>query len=283
METRLSLRYTGPAVDDGLMDVYQASANMIAFSEFMVAAVKASYGDAAQAKASVAGFGKGSFITDLAISVGGPVASIFSAFTPEHLGTVLKEAFDLWKHLKGAPASAITQSGQSVTVTNNSGQIIQVQTDTLNLVLSDKAADSVGRFVKEAVSQPGITGMEIAAQSGVIAKVEQGEAGYFVQVAKEQPVSENIVTMALILVAPVFQEGNKWRFSDGSGTAAFPAAMEDANFLSRVNDGERFGKGDVLTVEMRITQTRTAGKISTERAVQRVLEHRAAAQQQSLL
>lgn len=263
------------------MDVYQASANMIAFSEFMVAAVKASYGEAAEAKANVAGFGKGSFITNLMFSVAGPAASIFSAFTPEHLATVLKEAFALWKHLQGTPPASITQSGQTATVTNNAGNIIQVQTDTLNLVFSEKGADAVGRFVKDALSQTGITGIEISGEDQRLAEVSSEEAACFVPVAKEALVSENVVTMALILVAAVFQDGNKWRFSDGA--SSFAVTIEDEAFLARVNDGERFGKGDVLTVELRIVQTRTGSKISVDRAIQRVVEHREAGRQQSLL
>lgn len=281
METRLSLRYTGPAVEAGLMDVYQASTNMIAFSEFMVAAVKATYGESAEAKAEVAGFGRGSFITDLVFNVAGPAASIFSSFSPEHLLGVLKESFALWKHLQGSPPATVTQSGQHVTVTNNAGQIIQVQTDTLNLVFSEKGADAAGRFIRDAISQAGVTGLEVASKGAPLAEVNQTEAAYFVPVAKESVVSENLVTMALILVAPVFQDGNKWRFSDGS--ASFSAAIEDEAFLARVNNGERFGKGDVLTVELRITQTRTASKISADRVVQRVIEHRESAQQQQLL
>jgi len=281
METQLSLRYSGPAVDDGLMDVYQASANMIAFSEFMVAAVKSCYGDSATAKANVAGFGRGSFITDVVISVGGPATTLFSSFTPAHLVSVLKEAFALWKHLKGAQPAAVTQSGQSATVTNNSGQIIQVQTDTLNLVFSEKGAESVGRFVKDALGQAGIDGLNVSSHGAALATVGQDDARYFVPVAKESPVSENVVTMALILVAPVFQDGNKWRFSDGA--TAFSAAIEDKAFVAKVNAGERFGKGDVLTVEMRIVQTRSANKISLDRIVQRVVEHRQAATQQNLI
>ena len=263
------------------MDVYQASTNMIAFSEFMVAAVKATYGESAEAKAEVAGFGRGSFITDLVFNVAGPAASIFSSFSSEHLLGVLKEAFALWKHLQGSPPATVTQSGQHVTVTNNAGQIIQVQTDTLNLVFSEKGADAAGRFIRDAISQAGVTGLEVASKGAPLAEVDQAEAAYFVPVAKESVVSENLVTMALILVAPVFQDGNKWRFSDGS--ASFSAAIEDDAFLARVNNGERFGKGDVLTVELRITQTRTASKISADRVVQRVIEHREAAQQQQLL
>lgn len=281
METRISLRYTGPAVDDGLMDVYQASVNMIAFSEFMVAAVKACYGDAADAKANVQGFGRGSFVTDLVFKVGGPVASIFSAFTPDQLITVLKESFALWKHLKGQPPAASAPSGQWVAVTNNNGQVIQVRSETINLVFSDKGAEAVGRFVKEAAAQDGVTGVDISSRGAAIAQVDAIEAAWFVPVAREAPVSENVVTMALVLVAPVFQDGNKWRFNDGA--SSFAAAIEDAAFLARVNQGERFGKGDVLKVELRIVQTSTAGRITAERIVQRVIEHREAARQQSLI
>lgn len=281
METRLSLRYTGPAVDAGAMDVYQASTNMIAFSEFMVAAVKVSYGDAAEARAEVAGFAQGSFVTDLVFTVGGQAASMFSAFTPDHLIAVVQEAFTLWKHLQGSPPAAVTQAGQHVSVTNNSGQIIQVQTDTLNLVFNEKATDAVGRFVRDAVTQQGVESVEIESARDPIASVTQAEAGSFVPVAKDAPVSENTVTMTLILVAPVFQDGNKWRFSDGATT--FSAAILDEAFIERVNGGERFGKGDALEVEMLIVQTRTASKISLDRSVLRVIEHREAAQQTRLI
>jgi hypothetical protein len=39
----------------------------------------------------------------------------------------------------------------------------------------------------------------------------------------------------------------------------------------------------VLKVELRIVQTGAAGRISAERIVQRVIEHREAARQQSLI
>lgn len=79
MQTRLSLRYTGPAVDAGMMDVYEAAANMVAFSEFIVAAAKVTFGEKAEARAEVAGLGRGSFVTDLVISFGGPLATLFSS------------------------------------------------------------------------------------------------------------------------------------------------------------------------------------------------------------
>lgn len=263
------------------MDVYQAATNMIAFSEFMVAAVKIVYGNAADAKTEVAGFGHGSFITDLVLNVGGPAASIFTALSTEEFAKVIKGAFDLWKHLKGSPPAAVAQSGQTVTVTNNSGQIIQVKTESLNLVFSEKAPEAVGHFVRDAIDQDGVESVEIKADRSPLVSVSQTEAAYFVPVAKETPVSENTVRMALVLVAPVFQDNNKWRFNDGA--SSFAAAIEDEAFIARVNNGERFGKGDVLTVDMRVTQTRTAGRIDVQRVIHKVHEHQEAPQQRSLL
>lgn len=280
METRLTLRYTGPDVDSGRMDVYAASSNMIAFSEFMVAAVKATFGDKADARAEVAGFGQGSFLTDLVFNVGGPLASIFTTVSPKDLLTVIKESFALWKHLKGAPPSAIDNHGQQVSVTNNSGQIIQVKTETLHLVLSEKGAETAGRFVRQAMEPEGITSIEVSEGREVVATASRQESGFFVPVAAEVPLTENTVRMALILEAAVFKDGNKWRFSDG--TTSFSADIADREFLQRVEDGERFGKGDVLTVDMLIAQTRTGQKINAQRTVIKVEDHRPGQEQKGL-
>jgi hypothetical protein len=99
-------------------------------------------------------------------------------------------------------------------------------------------------------------------------------------VAAEMPLTENTVRMALILEAAVFKDGNKWRFSDG--TTSFSADIADKEFLQRVEDGERFGKGDVLTVDMMIAQTRTGQKITAQRTVVKVEDHRPGQEQKGL-
>ncbi|MBB1599988.1 hypothetical protein [Variovorax sp. UMC13] len=254
------------------MNVYEASANMIAFSEFMVAAVKSTYGDAAEAHAEVAGFEHGSFVTDLVFTVGGSAATVFTALTPAQLWDVVKGAFDLWKHLKGSPPAAIKHDGQSVTVTNNSGHIIQVRTDSLTLVLNEKASEAVEQFVKVGLSHEGYEALRIGGATEVPAiTVDRREAESFVPVAAKSQLSDNTVEVALTIVAAVFQDGNKWRFNDGAST--FNAALTDGDFLIRVEKGERFGKGDVLRVRMQVVQSRTGAKVSVERTVLKVLDH----------
>lgn len=96
----------------------------------------------------------------------------------------------------------------------------------------------------------------------------------------ETYLSENTVKMALILDAVSPRRGNKWRFSDGS--TSFSADLADQAFLQKIENGERFGKGDVLNVEMQIAQTRTGHKITTQHTVLKVLDHRSGQEQKNL-
>lgn len=283
MKTRVTLKYTGPALDAGRMDVYEASANMIAFSEFMVAAVKVTYGDAADAKAEVAGFDHGSFETDLVFSVAGSAATIFTALTPQQLWQVVKGSFALWKHLKGSPPASVVHQGQNVSVVNNSGTILQVRTESLTLVLSDKGAEAAERFVRQGLNHEGYKSLRIEAEDDQSATTEvtQEEADYFVRVSKESQLSDNTVRMSVVIVAAVFQDGNKWRFSDGAST--FSAAILDGDFLTTINNGARFGKGDVLEVDMRIVQTRSGMKVSVDRTIVKVVRHLTPQEQAILL
>jgi len=103
----------------------------------------------------------------------------------------------------------------------------------------------------------------------------------FGEVATEV-LTENVIKSYLSLESAVFKDGNKWKFWDGQ--SGFHAAIEDKEFLARVESGdERFGKGDVLVVEMRIVQSSSAGSFKIERSILNVLEHRIQFQQKSLL
>ena len=263
--------------------MYQASANMIAFSEFMVLAAKAAYGDQIDAKAEVTGFSRGSFVTHLIFNFAGQAASIFAAISADKLLTIVNQAFELWKHLKGEPPKSVEHiNTQTTKVTNNNGQIIQVQTQTVNLVFNEKASEAVRKFVQEPLTDGGIDGLEIATdRKRIVASATQADAHAFQLVRPTEEITDLTVEMTLIIESPVFKDDNKWRFSDGQ--SSFHADILDRDFLSKVDDGELFGKGDLLRVDLRITQQRAGLKISTERIVLKVHEHRRGSEQYKLL
>lgn len=279
METKIALRYEGPAVDTGQMDVYEAAANMVAFSEFVVSAAKSTFGDSVDARASVAGFGRGSFVTDLVFNLAGVSATVFTVATPDHLWDIVKGALAIWKHLKGAPPAKVEYSGQQVSVTNNNGQIIQVQADSLSLVFSEKASEAAGQFVRKALERPGMDAVELTSERGAVGRITQAEGAFFTVVKPAEKITDATIRLALVIEAPVFKDGNKWRLHDGQ--QSFYAEMEDPLFLARVNEGERFGKGDVLIADVRISQEQSGMKITAERSVVCVHEHKVAATQLS--
>jgi hypothetical protein len=280
METKFALRYSGQAVESGLMDVYEASANMIAFSDFVVFSAKAAYGANVEARAAIAGFGRGSFITNLVFDVVGTSSSIFTNVDPHTLWSLVKESIGLWKMLKGSPPSRVDYQGQAAVVTNNHGEIKQVSIGALTVVFSDKGGESAEQFIHKALAKEGLDAIEIAADDRLLDRVSQSESKYFVPVAPSKTITDVIVRMGLVLGSPVFKDDNKWRFYDGQ--QSFYAHVEDREFLARVDAGEPFRKGDVIIADVRINQQQSGMKLVAERAIAKVLEHKAAPRQLSL-
>ena len=72
----------------------------------------------------------------------------------------------------------------------------------------------------------------------------------------------------LQIVTASFQNRYRWRFSDGNLT--FAAPMEDESFFKRIDDGERFGKGDILRVDLYERQWRDRKGLHAEYKILRV-------------
>lgn len=278
------LTYKGPSVDDGTMDVYAAAANMVAFSNYVVAATKALYGDV-EVKAEVRAFQQGSFETDLFFHVAGLAATVFNA-TPDvrNVLTTVKQSVDLFKFLRGQPPQKIEQTDQSnnVTVTNVNGNVTIVQTETLHLVLDDKVGRAAGQFVGKALSEPGVNEVQIKSNGHPIVAATQDEAQFFHAITDETPITEQTLRMGLTIEEPSFKDGSGHKWTMWDGGASLQYTMEDEAFIARIDNGEPFRKGDVLTCDVRITQTRAGTKLKIKRAVLKVHDHKPGGEQLDL-
>ena len=270
----MQLRYVGPGVDAGEMDVYTFAANMVALSHFVVQAAKATYGNEAHATAKVAGVSRGSFITELVVLVGN-VSSLLSVPSASDLLAVIGQTVETWRHLQGEKPKSVKTQSDGVHIENNNGLVIIVREAAASTVFNATAATAVEQFVQHAL-KPGVDSVQLSGEADgktvELATISQRESGYFVPVSPERDLFDQTVEQALIIEAPVFKDGNKWRFSDGA--VSFHAAIEDQEFLNRVEAGELFAKGDVLMVALRQRQREIGKDISTERTVVLVREHR---------
>lgn len=278
------LTYKGPSVDDGSMGVYAAAANMMAFSDYVVAAAKRLYGDV-EVKAEVRAFQRGSFETDLFFQVGGLAATVLTA-TPDVRGvlTVVKESVDLYKFLKGKTPEKVEHTDQSnnVSVTNVNGNVVVVQSESLNLVLDEKAGKAAAQFVGEALSKPGVEQIQIKSEGHEVAVAGQDDAQFFHPITQEAALVEHTVQMGLTIQEPSFKDGtgHKWTMWDGDASLQF--VMEDPAFIDRIDNGQEFRKGDVLICDVRVVQTRTGSKLRIERTILKVHDHQVGLKQTEL-
>ncbi|MGE0903219.1 hypothetical protein [Dehalococcoides mccartyi] len=93
----------------------------------------------------------------------------------------------------------------------------------------------------------------------------------------DEPILKETRKINFSIISLAFKENNKWRLSDGD--AIFNVTMNDANFLSKVdNNLISFSKGDILYCELLTTQWQVQNGVKTEYEVIKVLKHTPARQ-----
>ncbi|HEY0939528.1 MAG TPA: hypothetical protein VGE08_05480 [Steroidobacter sp.] len=276
------LRYQGPAVDDGTMNVYDAAANMVAFSNFVVTAAHKLYGEDVQVTADITAFKHASFGTDLMFQVVQATAATLPMLPNLiSVATTVKESIELYRFLKGEePAKVQHINDHSINVTNNSGNIIVVNTPSLHLTLDKKAGEAAAQFIGAALSKPGVNQIEISSDGAQLVQATTDDALFYHPIGNEETLTESTSRMGLVIESLSFKDGHKWKMWNGSETLGY--AMEDDDFIGRVNNGEAFRKGDILTCDVRVTQTKSGTALKLQRVIVKVHDHKTALDQPDL-
>lgn len=139
-------------------------------------------------------------------------------------------------------------------------RIITVTQNVYNVFMDFEARTLIEKVVAP-VKKEGIQGFEIRNpddynDSKPTVSVDKGSVACFAAPALETKVEPDIMyeqEMMLRIVSIVFDEKQKWRFSDGE--AVFWAKIEDERFWKEINDGVlAFRKGDKLRVRCKVVQ-----------------------------
>lgn len=286
-----SIKYDGPALAIHQMDVRELAPALIALSSLLEEANRAIFQDGAEIRVHVNGsFKGGSFGIDLVAlqSIAAQMVSIFSgptATAAENLFAILGGVgllgsgglIGLVKWLKGRKPSSIRIEGDKT--------IFELKmSETIETFEVDLAAGKLyrSRVVRQALAKvikpleaEGIDFFASGKDGQTQAVVSKEEAAYFAMAASDADVVSDTTSERTLLQieSAVFKDGNKWRFSDGSNP--FFAEITDEIFLARIDSGvERFGKGDVLIVDLRRVQSITDTGLKSEYLVVHVHEHK---------
>lgn len=287
-----SIKYDGPALSSHQMDVRELAPALIALSSLLEEANRALFPEAAEVRVNVSGtFKGGAFGVDFVAlqSIKDQIVSIFSgpgATAAANLFAILSGIgllgtgglIGVVKWLRGRKPSTIRIDGDKTIFEIRSDETVEtfeVDLATGRLYQSRVVRQSLAHVVKPLETE-GIDLFACGREGVTESVITAGEAEFFAVAASGADVVSDTTSEGTLLQieSAVFKDGNKWRFNDGM--ASFFAEIVDESFRARIESGdERFGKGDVLIVDLRRIQSITDNGLKSEYVIDRVREHKA--------
>ncbi|SAK98052.1 hypothetical protein AWB79_07551 [Caballeronia hypogeia] len=289
---RFNVVYDGPALAEHRMDVRDLAPALVAIADLFTAANKELNGDSADVRVEVKGsFKAGSFELDLVflqqlltqirdIFAGSSASAISNAYTILTVVGLIGSGgvIGLARKLRGRRPHRIEQVGEMAHVWITETESIEVEVNVVRLWRNSVVRSSLSKTLSP-LEREGISNFGIVRGEQVELIIEDDELASFATFDNDsgEVVSDFIARKVLLVESVVFKDGNKWRVHDGQ--YPFFAALDDEEFLAKVNNGERFGKGDVLVVDLRQIQSIEIGALKNEYRIIKVHEHRAPLQQ----
>jgi hypothetical protein len=280
--------YDGPALKEHRMDVRDLAPALVAIADLLTAANNEINGEAANVRVHVsASFKAGSFGIDLVatqhllsqikgIFSGNGATAIANGHTIMTMVGLIGSGglIGLLRRLKGRRPVQIQQKGEVSTVHLSHAESIEVDFRVLKLYRSRVVRTSLEKVVSP-LEREGITDFGVMMHDTLALELHDDEVGSLSAAttdAAAEVVSDTTSHKLLQIESLTFKDGTRWRVHDG--IAAFHASIEDPAFLKRIDAGERFGKGDVLVVDLRQVQSIDGGRLHNESIIMKVLEHR---------
>lgn len=183
----------------------------------------------------------------------------------------------LVKWLRGnRPSKVEVNEGGTTSLTVNDSTVI-VDNRTLLLYEDRPTREAMARFADESLGIDGVDSIKFAVDDDRYSlTLEKSDRLYFSvheddsNVTIYQTFSK---TVLLNIVTSHFRDGYKWRFSDG-GERPFTADVEDVDFLNDVLSGKvSLSAHDVLRCIIREIQNLSAGKITKDVKIEKVIEY----------
>ncbi|MDO9053834.1 MAG: hypothetical protein Q7U37_07905 [Gallionella sp.] len=289
----LRITYDGPALTSHEMEVRQLAPALHAIGDLLEHANRVLSGADSKVSVSVKGsFKTGSFGIDLVL-LQGWVRGVVDMFNTREAVAILgllsmlglsgKDAknglIGVIKWLRGRTLTQVVKSDSRATLYVDD-DALEIELQVLQLLMDIETRRALDGVIREPLARDGVDVFASGTDSAIEVTVTHTESFWFAAPeAAEQTISETESEERLQLVAVVFKDDNKWRFSDGA--SAFYAAILDDVFLSRVDkDEERFGKNDIFRVLIKRRHYLDAGGVlRQEVSILEVIEHTPAARQ----
>jgi hypothetical protein len=296
-EAQFSIIYDGEAVDEGSIDAKELAPALLALAEVIEEAQPLIPELDARISLRVrSDFEHGSFEIHLELAKlyqqfrelfsgqdASAFANLFQILGVSGIVGGLYGLFQLIKKSKGRKTRSVTieRSERVKIIFEGDDEPVETNRRTWQLFQNLHVRKAIEQVIAP-LFHKGIDSFEIKHRGRQTLKVSEDEAKYFVAPTEHEGETITEVDTRVSIVMASFQQGNKWRVSDGSRTIF--VSLEDPTFVHDVQTGQAaFRKGDILNVRLQTRQWIEGDELKAEFSILKVHKHEPGPRNMSLL
>ena len=201
---------------------------------------------------------KGSFIIDVSL-----VESLTQIFTGENIGyvadlcAIVGGVFGAYKILKGKPAKTEDEQ-KAISIKGNDNKLNVTYNKTIVKVYNQPLVrESISKSIETADADVNVEGLKVDSgnKKPVLFEKEHFKEYIYDDFDSEKNLpgeQVEIVDALLTIIALNFEPGSRWQFLYNG--FKIPMIVKDDALMKKIDEGERFGKGDAIHVKMRIVK-----------------------------
>lgn len=200
---------------------------------------------------------EGSFIVD--ISIIESIKELFSSKNMEYLAslsTVVGGIYGAYKILKGKPAKSEDEQ-KSISIKGNGNQMTIINKTIVNVYNQPIVRESISKSIETSNEDVNVEGVIFDSNNDNPVSFGKEEFKEYIYNDFDDENSipgekSEIVDATLTIVALNFEAGGNWHFLYNG--FKIKMIVKDDALINKINEGERFGKGDAIRVKMKIIQ-----------------------------
>ena len=201
---------------------------------------------------------QGSFIIDISV-VQNIVSQLFSSDTVSYIADLCGAVggiYALYHKFKGKPVKTDKEKEEAVSIKLENNTNINIT--TINIYNQPLVRQAVSKSMETANEDPSVEGFTIKGDKGnTCAEFERKDFKDYIydgfdtedNIPNEKIIDEDTT---LVIVGLNFEPGARWQFMYNGFKISM--IVKDDALMQKINEGERFGKGDAIKVKLRRIQ-----------------------------